>query len=245
MGGGWQRGGVTGIDYLPTLHRLQDEFLAEIPRVDPAARVPACAPWRVRNLVEHLARIHHWAAGQARRKQETPLGRGPFDLVELYGRCAAELRETLTQLDPVAPAWTLVGNGPVAFWHRRQTHETLVHLWDLKAAAGLAVEDAPELWADAVDEVATMFQPRQVALGRTPPLVDGVELVCDDAPGRWLLGAWQPDAPTTTASATVTGPARMLALALWRRLTPDEAGLRVAGDVAAVDEALQAGRLTP
>ena len=244
MGRPWHGSGVGGIDYLDTLHLLQHEFLTTIPEVDPAARVPACAPWRVKNLVEHLARIHHWAAGQARREQERPLGRGPFDLVELYGRCATELRETFAALDPTAPAWTLVGNGPVAFWHRRQTHETLVHLWDLKTAAGQEADASAELWADAVDEVVTMFQPRQVRMGRSAPLARGVELVCDDAPGRWLLGAWQPE-PTTSAAVTVCGPARMLALALWRRVAPDEAGLRIDGDRGGLDEALQSGQLTP
>lgn len=235
---------MRGIDFLSTLRRFQDQFLATIPEVDLAAPVVACAPWRVRSLVVHLARIHHWAAGQARRRQETPLGRGPFDLVELYARCAAELRETLDQLGPDATAWTLVGNGPASFWHRRQTHETLVHLWDLRTAGRLDADAPPAVWADAVDEVVTMFQPRQVSLGRGEPLSRGVGLVASDEPARWLLGSAQPT-PTTSADATMTAPAKALALVLWRRLTPDDAGLRVDGDRGALDEALARGRLTP
>lgn len=241
MGGTWQSARV---DYLGTLHQLQDEFLATIPHADPAAPIAACAPWRVRDLVVHLARIHHWAAGRARRRKETPLGRGPFDLVELYGACAAELRATFDELDPDATAATLLGPGPVAFWHRRQVHETLIHLWDLRASGGWDVEAAPELWADDVDEVVTMFEPRQVRLGRIPPLARGVALVAEDAGRSWVLGGHQDPAPVAAADVTVTGPAKALALVLWHRTTPDAAGLLVSGDRAALEAAL-ATRITP
>ena len=235
---------MSEIDFLATLHGLQDEFLATVPHVDPAAPVAACAPWRVRDLVVHLARVHHWAAGRARRRTETPLGRGPFDLVELYGACAAELRATLADLDPAARAATLVGPGPVAFWHRRQVHETLVHLWDLRTAGGLGTEADPAVWADGVDEVVTMFEPRQVDRGRIAPLARGVALVADDTGGSWLLGARQPLAPVTVADVTLAGPARSLDLVLWHRLAPDDAGLTITGDRAAFDESL-AVRITP
>jgi uncharacterized protein (TIGR03083 family) len=239
-----QHGRVTRLDHLTLLARFQDEFLATIPRVDPRAPVTACAPWRARDLVVHLARIHHWAAGRARRRRESPLGRGPFDLVDLYATCAAELRATLAELDPATRAWTLTGPGPVSFWHRRQLHETLVHLWDLRAAGGLDTDAPPAAWADGVDEVVTMFQPRQVRLGRIPPLARGVTLVADDEPATWLLGAHQPVAPVTAAQVTVTGPAKSLALVLWHRLAPDEAGVTIAGDRTVLDDTL-ATAITP
>lgn len=235
---------MPGIDHLALLARFQDDFLATIPRVDPAAPVTACAPWAARDLVVHLARIHHWAAGRARRRRETPLGRGPFDLAELYGACAAELRSTLAGLDPAATAATLLGPGPVAFWHRRQLHETLVHLWDLRRAGGMDAEAAPAVWADAVDEVVTMFEPRQVRLGRIAPLARGVRLVADDEGADWLLGAAQPVAPVEKADVTVAGPAKALALVLWHRRSPDEAGVAVTGDRTALDEVL-ATAITP
>jgi len=243
VGVAWQSARVE-IDYLTTLHGLQDEFLATIPHVDRGAPVPACAPWTVDDLVVHLARIHHWAAGQARRTTETPLGRGPFDLVGLYATCAAELRATLDELGPDAPAATLIGPAPASFWHRRQVHETLVHLWDLRTAAGLDAEADAAIWADGVDEVVTMFEPRQVRMGRIAPMTRGVALVADDADGSWLLGAHQPEAPLTHADVTVTGPAKSLALVLWHRLAPDEAGVAISGDGTALDEAL-ATHITP
>ncbi|KQR16545.1 maleylpyruvate isomerase family mycothiol-dependent enzyme [Cellulomonas sp. Leaf334] len=227
-----------GLTSLDTLGELQGQFLATIPLVDPTTRVPWCGRWRVTDLVVHLARIHHWAAGQARRKQETPLGRGPFDLEDLYGTCAAELRDTLTELGPDAVAWTLVENGPASFWHRRQTHETLVHLWDLRTAGGLDLTADPALWADTVDEVVTVMQPRQERMGRMDALPAPVGLVADDVGRSWLLGG------SSDPSVSVTGPAEALALLLWGRTTPADERLTIDGDAAALVDALSR-RLTP
>jgi len=225
-------------DLLTVLSGLQDDFLATIPLVDPTTPVPWCGRWRVKDLVVHLARVHHWAAAQARRRQETPLGRGPFVLEELYAGCAAELRDTLTELGPDAVAWTLAENGPASFWHRRQTHETLVHLWDLRTAGGLALSVEPRIWADTVDEVVTFMQPRQERMGRMEPLPAPVGLVADDAGRSWLLGG------STRPSATVSGPSEALALLLWGRTTRADERLTVEGEVDALDDAL-ARRLTP
>ncbi|MDC7121044.1 maleylpyruvate isomerase family mycothiol-dependent enzyme [Cellulomonas fimi] len=231
---------AASLDHLRLLGALQDEFLATIPQVDPTARVPWCGRWRVRDLVVHLARIHHWAAGQASRRRETPLGRGPFDLVDLYATCAAELRDTLLELGPDAPASTLVGPGPASFWHRRQLHETLVHLWDLRTAGGLPLDVDAAVWADTVDEVVTVMQPRQEALGRMEPLPAPVALVATDAtpPRTWSLGGDRSPAVTVHASA------QDLALLVWGRRSPDDDGFRVDGDRAALGDAL-ARRLTP
>ena len=236
-------------DHLALLGRLQDAFLADVLEADPRAPVPACGRWRVRNLVEHLARIHHWAAAQARRRHESPLGRGPFDLAPFYAEHAAELRATLAELNPDARAWTLLESddprSTVGFWHRRQLHETLVHLHDLRAATGRDVADvAPAVWADTVDEVVTVVHPRQVRLGRADPLDAPVALVATDAAASWLLGARDDGA---RPAVRVTAPARELALVLWGRAAPDPdrvPGLTVDGDTDALRAAL-GGRITP
>jgi uncharacterized protein (TIGR03083 family) len=239
------------LDHLPLLARFQAEFLAAVPGADPDARVPACGDWTVRGLVEHLASIHHWAAGNAYRVEGEPLGDGPFDdLAPHYASHAATLRRALADLDPEATARVLthpdpMGPGPVRFWHRRQTHETLVHLHDLLAAAAGAgtpglVRAEPEVWADTVDEVVTMFQPRQVGLGRMEPLRHPVALVATDVAGApvWVLGAPGQRADEVAPDVMVSGPAEGLALTLWGRLTPAEAGLTVEGDRADLDAAL-------
>lgn len=238
------------LDHLALLARFQDDFLAAVPDADPGALVPACGDWTVRELVEHLAYIHHWAAGNAHGVKGPDLGDGPFDLAPHYAAQAAELRAALAEVDPYTIGRVLahpkpMGKGPVRFWHRRQTHETLVHLHDLLAARAGAgslglVKAEPEVWADNLDEVVTVLQPRQVGLGRMEPLRHPVALVATDVDGSptWVLGAPGERAEEVAPDVVVSGPAEGLALILWRRLTPAEAGLTVEGDHADLEAAL-------
>ncbi|MBL0887883.1 maleylpyruvate isomerase family mycothiol-dependent enzyme [Myceligenerans indicum] len=241
----------SGLDYLTLLERLQDAFHDSIAGVDPGSRVPGCGDWTAGELVEHLSHIHRWAGAQARAQDAHQADAVPGGPAERYAARAAELRETLHDLAPDATARVLahpepLGPGPASFWHRRQVHETLVHLHDLRAAAAgsahldLVTDVPPEVWADAVDEVVTVFQPRQVGLGRMAPLRVHVLLVAEDSPGAsWVLGLPDPDrAQEIVPDVTVTGTARALALLLWRRLTPQEAGVTVNGDRQDLDEAL-------
>lgn len=243
------------LDHLSLLTRLQGEFLAAVPDADPGARVPACGDWTVRGLVEHLAEVHHWAAGLVRGVKGEPLGDGPFDLAPHYAAQAATLRQAFAEVDPESVRRVLahpepMGPGPVRFWHRRQTHETLVHLHDLLAAvagagsAGLvgagSAGTAPDVWADTVDEVVTVLQPRQVGLGRMAPLRHPVALMATDVTGTpvWVLGAPGQRGDEVAPDVLVSGQAEALALTLWRRLTPAEAGLTVEGDRADFEKAL-------
>jgi uncharacterized protein (TIGR03083 family) len=229
------------LDHLALLARFQSDFLAAVPDADPAARVPACGDWTVRELVEHIAEVHHWAAGNVRGVKGPDIGDGPFDLAPHYAAHAAELRAALAETDGDTIGRVLahprpMGPGPVRFWHRRQTHETLVHLHDLLAATAGAgslglVGAEPEVWADTVDEVVTVLQPRQVGLGRMEPLRHPVSLVATDVAGTpgWVLGASGERAEEVAPGVVVSGSAEGLALTLWRRLTVAEAGLTVEG----------------
>ncbi|WP_217614273.1 maleylpyruvate isomerase family mycothiol-dependent enzyme [Cellulomonas sp. GbtcB1] len=258
---------AVGTALLDALAAAQDAFAALLAEADPAAPVPGCAPWTVTDLALHLGGVHRWAAAMARREDDDGVDpvepREPSALRAFYREQADVLHHTLRSLDPDAPAFTLVGPGPAAFWHRRQLHETLVHLHDLAAAAGAPHPVAdPALWADAVDEVVTVMTPRQVRLGRMAALGRPVGLVADDAGRSWLLGgpadgqpgpagagpeaaaeAATPSVPDA-APVTVAGPARALALLLWGRTPAVDPALTVTGDRAALDAAL-AAPLTP
>lgn len=239
---------MSRIDHLADLARYQAEFLAAIPLADPGAPVPWCGRWRVRTLVVHLARIHHWAAAQARRSKEVPLGRGPFELEALYSQCATELLDTLTELDPDARAWTLLDDGvpraertgTVRFWHRRQALETLVHTWDLFGTMGRDFDPGPEAWADCVDEVVGVMHPRQIRLGRIPPPMVRVRLQAEDIALTWELAGSE----GSRQALTVSGPAQTLALLAWGRTTVEDPALSLEGDRAALQEVLVRG-LTP
>ncbi len=237
----------SSLGYLDALHEYQDAFLATIPDADPATRVPWCGEWTVQDLVVHLARVHHWAAAQARMVQQAPLGDGPFELAPLYAQCAAELRATFAELDPDARARTLLDDGlppgqqvgTVRFWHRRQALETLVHAWDLRVACGLDFDPGPAAWLDCFDEVVTIMHPRQIRLGRIAAPAIRVRFDVGDSAPVWLHGA-----PAEAPEIIISGPARSLALLAWGRTTPDDPALTVTGDRVALDELLVAG-LTP
>jgi uncharacterized protein (TIGR03083 family) len=241
------------LDHLAALERAQAEFAAVLASADPEAPVAACAPWHVADLALHLGGVHWWASAMALGvdldPHEPPGPRDSDSLVTFYSWSAAHLRATLAERDPQAPALTLLGPGVAGFWHRRQLHETLVHLWDLAAATGARTwldaepaADADLAWADAVAEVVDTMAPRQVRLGRIGPLADAVELVAAGRPRAadartWRLGDGEP-------AARVHGTPRDLALLLWHRVAPGERSLRVEGDAAVLDRLL-ALRLTP
>ena len=238
---------VSPLAYLEVLHEYQDVFLATIRDADPATPVRWCGDWTAEDLIVHLARVHHWAAAQARMVQQAPLGDGPFELATLYAQCAAELRATLAELDPDARARTLLDDGlppaehtgTVRFWHRRQALETLVHTWDLRVACGDDFDPGPAAWLDCFDEVVTIMHPRQIRLGRITAPANRVRFDVEDGSLFWLHGA-----PADAPEISISGPARSLALLAWGRTTPDDPALTVIGDRIALDALLAAG-LTP
>lgn len=144
---------------------------------------------------------------------------------------------------PTGPCW---GFGPpprtVRFWLRRQAHETALHRWDVEhALTGHASLDEP-LALDGLDEVAIMFVPRQLRLGRLEP--DGSLLALHpdgaDAPVLLDLGAEPGQAPP----AVVRGSAETLLLLVWGRVGLDDRRLSVSGDRGSAERVL-AGPLVP
>lgn len=241
------------MDHLRALAEHQQRFLETTRRADPGTPIPWLGRWRVEQLVVHLARVHHWAAAQARREHETPLGRGPFDLPRLYEECAAEVRETLTALDPDARAWALVDDGvpaaeqtgTVRFWHRRQAHETLVHLWDLRTAVGETLDADDAVWLDCLDEVVTVMHPRQLRLERVAPPAARLVFRPTTTDASWTLSGAADDAQ----AVTIAGPPKSLALLAWGRGVRDDdrlaaEGVEVEGDRALAHAVLLAG-ITP
>lgn len=250
-------------DDLDALELLQQQFahtLEAAGEAGLATPIPWCGTWRVRNLVNHLARIHHWAAAQARQAREVPLGRGPFDLPAFYRAQAEELTLRLRDLDPDARAWTLLDDGvapaertgTVRFWHRRQKLETLVHLWDLRAALDLDLgplvdpgdaETRGALWVDCVAEVVEVMHPRQVRLGRAPAPDVRITLIVSDAPStsaeggdgarHWVLTG----APEGAPEVTITASALDLSLLLWGRAGLGEERFAVVGTPSSIEQA--------
>jgi len=235
------------LDHLSLLASVQESFATELEAALPAQPVPSCGTWTATELGLHLAGIHRWAAdivgGIVVPDQDPSEPREPGALLAEYRSAASHLLSVLHDADPEAQCATLIGPGVVAFWHRRQLHETVIHLADLTLPHGRVPELPPEVWADTVDEVVTVMAPRQVGLGRTAPLAGVVRLVAtDDA--SWDLGDAMSGGTEVPPAAVITAPASVLALLLWHRLTLDDPRVDVSGD-AAVAAAVVAAALTP
>src|ERR1700722_9221112 len=112
------------------------------------AGVPGCPDWQVRDLVRHQAYVHDWAARHIRERSSELiddgvaepgiLAAGPADadLLAAYRAGHAALVATLGDADPdVQCATFMPAPSPLAFWARRQAHETAVHRYDAQSAA--------------------------------------------------------------------------------------------------------------
>jgi uncharacterized protein (TIGR03083 family) len=233
-------------DYHAALARDAASFTEIIRSADLAAEVRDCPGWTVLDLARHLGGVHRWAfeivaTGAPGEEPGGPATRD--ELAEWFAEGAAQLLDILRRADPEAATWTF-GPKPrrVSFWSRRQAHETAMHLGDAQRALGHPATADATMAADGVEEVLSVFFPRQVRLGRIPPLTQGVRLVLSDVPQTSFVLAGDGTDPLAPTSATMRGPAAQLLLVLWGRSDVD--GLDVQGDPAVVRDALAAG-ITP
>lgn len=222
--------------HLDHLDRDMRAFAEVLRTVDLSVDVPDCPGWTLLDLGRHLAEVHSWAYGivtTGSRGEPDEITTDPSALAAAYRDQAERLLAALRTTDPHAPVWTM-GPPPreASFWVRRQAHETGMHLGDALRALDLEVPIDVDVAADGVDEVVTIFFPRQVRLERIAPLAHGIRLELSDVPGTayTLAGdGTDPDAPTV---ATVRGTAADVLLALWHRggierLTVDGDGVAV------------------
>lgn len=232
---------------LRQLGALQHAFESQLAGADLEAEVPHCGGWSVQELTEHLGSVHVWAAGKVLgEKLELPdsaaVVQDPSDSessAARYRAAAALLRTALGSVPINQPCQTLAGVGPASFWQRRQTHETLIHLWDLCQALGSPMPSVEStIWADAVAEVVEVMHPRQIRLGRATTSTHSLLLVAEDTLRQWQLPAESSAEP----AAVITATASELALLLWGRRGLE--GLTLSGDRAAASDVLT-GALTP
>lgn len=212
---------------LAQLARATSAFSALLARAPLSAPVPACPGYDLAGLASHLGGVHLWAT-QALTSTEAPARppAGPQErdaLVDWYDGTARDLLAALRATDPATPCFTFGPPGTAGFWVRRQAHEATVHLWDAQAAVGEPEPLDPALSSDGVDEVLTVFLPRQVALGRTPRVEQPVALTATDTGAGWVVGDGEP-------TSHVQGPAASLLLLLWKRTSLEDRALQVDGD---------------
>ncbi|GAA4311820.1 maleylpyruvate isomerase family mycothiol-dependent enzyme [Streptomyces venetus] len=193
------------------------------------AKVPTCPEWQVRDLLRHTGAVHRWAAAYVaeglteRRPLPEPAALDGAELVDWYRDSHRLLVGTLAGAAPDVACWAfLPAPSPLAFWARRQAHETAVHRVDAEAARGGApTAVTPEFATDGIDELLLGFQARPKSRLHTPePRV--LRVRTDDTDAVWTVRL-SPEPPVTTPGASgeadceLSGPAEQLYLALWNR----------------------------
>lgn len=205
------------MDWIEELSTATRRFAAELGSADLTAEVPTCPGWTLADLAEHLRVTHLWAAHAVAEGNPdgtpAPGMRDRPSLVAGYRAAAGHIIHVLDTTPADAPVWAF-GPKPrvAAFWRRRQVHETQIHLYDALAASGREGEweIAPELAWDGVDEVVSMFYPRQVRLGRSEPVAGTLRLRAADVGATLDLGDAEP-------VIEIEDSAAHLLLMLWKR----------------------------
>jgi len=232
------------VQHIDALRREGDLLAAAAGRADLDISIPTCPEWRMRDLVRHIGDVHRWARAHVAEGRLEPIGRrelpevaGPppndADLVDWFREGHARLVRTLETANPDTTCWTfLPAPSPVAFWARRQAHETGIHRADAESpgGAGGTTPFPADFAVDGIEEMLFGFlRGPNEELRTDPPRT--LHLHATDADGEWLVRLDE-DVEVhrghAQADCVVRAPASDLHLLLWNRRSPE--GLDVQGD---------------
>jgi uncharacterized protein (TIGR03083 family) len=240
-------------EHLDALSREGDLLAAAVARGGPDAPVPTCPEWTMTDLVHHTGGVHRWAHAQVAGARSTPLGRDETralfaavpareDLEKWFREGHAQLLDALRTAPPELDCWYFfAAPSALAFWSRRQAHETAVHRVDAESAAGTELSPVSVPFAlDGIDELTTGFHTRSHSRVRSeePRVLRLHATDADGAGADWYLHLSpeplrvERESPATP-DCTVSGPARHLYLGLWNRA--DLTALDVEGDASLVE----------
>jgi uncharacterized protein (TIGR03083 family) len=235
-------------EHIDALRSQGDLLAAAAERSGLDASVPPCPSWQVKDVLRHTGYVHRWAARHITECPDTVLdgpeeaeilngGAPDPDLLAWFRAGHAALVETLTTADPGLICATFMdAPSSLAFWSRRQAHETAIHRADAESASGARPDYEPIFAADGIDELIMGFGQRRKY--RPSADHDGSVLVqTTDTAHAWHIGTNDGriqarrghDSP---ASCTVTGPASGVYLFLWNRADAAQAGVTIDGDPA-------------
>lgn len=264
------------IDFVSRFAAAAERFAEAVAHTDMRAPVPTCAPWSTYDLAVHLGNVHAWAATivetgkPAPEQNDEPASNRARTVSKWYVGKAEDLYEVLRRCPPDDPCWNFAfGSGTVAFWPRRQLHETTIHQVDLDIVAGREPELAANVSADGVDEVLTVFLHRMHQRGYPARLTRPLAITATDTRDTWLVspparhaagavvptqstGESPPPAITRArlggdegeAEDRLEAPAGVLHRLLWKRVPADHPQVHVDGDHSRVS-AFLGSRLVP
>jgi uncharacterized protein (TIGR03083 family) len=252
----WHDGRVEIAEHIASLERDGQLMVAAAERAGLRAAVPSCPGWQVRDLLRHQGYVHRWAGRYVaeqlservpRLTEAELLADGPPDdeLLDWFRAGHAALVSSLRAADPGMKCWTFLdAPSSLAFWARRQAHETAIHRVDAELAQGGLSPVGAEFAADGIDELIMGFCGRD-ATGLTDAQraeVQRLQVQVTDADGEWQVELTEEGKCAATvrrgsghgsADCTLTGPAAGLYLVLWNRAEPGAAAeVSVGGDAA-------------
>ncbi len=234
----WQDSAMDIAEHVAALEQEGVRLAAAASDLD--ADVPPCPQWTVRDLVVHTGGVHRWAASIVRdRLAEDPsptedeLAKpGERDPIEWFREGHAELVATLRDADAALQCVTfLPAPSPLAFWARRQAHETAIHRADAESARGPITPYEDAFANDGIDEMLTGFAARRRRTSAATPHTLALRLGDDG----WLV-TFAPDGIKSVpgaedAECTVSGTASDVYLWLWHR----PANVQLSGEAAVAD----------
>ncbi|MFF0744697.1 maleylpyruvate isomerase family mycothiol-dependent enzyme [Streptomyces sp. NPDC004111] len=240
--------------HLDRLAREGESLAAAAGSAGTDATVPTCPGWQVADLLRHTGKVHRWAADHVAhgRREARPDGGEPdldgAELISWFREGHADLVAALRGAPPDLECWTfLPAPSPLAFWARRQAHETAVHRLDAESAAGALPEVrhpltgqlgffTREFALDGIDELLTAFHGRKRSRVRTAA-PGTLRIRATDGPDPdavWTVHLSPDDAPRAVpdgegpADTELSGPAEVLYATLWNRLPT--AAVELTGD---------------
>jgi uncharacterized protein (TIGR03083 family) len=207
--------------------------------------VPTCPGWTVSDLLHHIGGVHRWAVLHITTGLDRPTSAeeearifvrvGDPELLPRFLEGHAALLRALEGAGPDLRCWTfLPAPSPLAFWARRQAHETHIHRVDAEMAAGWPSACGRELGTDGIDELLNGFLARRHGrLVADPPRSLGVAPI-DEPERSWTIRI-EPDRRVVTPGihapdCTLRGSSADLYHHLWNRLPPGAGSIQVEGD---------------
>ena len=196
--------------------------------------------WKLRDLVAHLGGVHRWATRIVTdRSMDGPgFTQSKLDGIELCDWFDAGVVQLLEAFrvngrDESRPNFNPGSIKTVAWWARRQMHETAVHCWDAEHVLDCTTPMDPTVAADGIDEYLDVFVRTRgkqtliapLILAATEPSIAWT-LTPASKPGRLDIAQGR----SADIASAIEGDSEKLLLTLWGRMTIAEAGLTVTGD---------------
>ena len=239
-------------------------LVGDLEGADLSATIPTAPDWSLSDLVRHIGgnlrsvdQAVRTGTAVTEPERQVPGHAGPpgDDLGELgpwLSETAATAARTLAEAGPDAEAQIWQVRWPAGVWARRAAHDIVAHRADAAGTVGASYTVAPDLAADALDELLELMSNPAVAGTDGPETAAGtVHLHATDTgpevPSEWLIELGSPTFSWrhahVKARVAVRAPIADVLRVAYRRLPPDSEGVEVLGEWAVLDAWLERMRL--